>query len=214
MGVLTWGRFSIIMRIIVGLGNPGIQYRFTRHNLGFLVLDELADVHEISVSKRKSESLIGRGSIESIPVILVKPQTFMNLSGAAVAGLIGFFKLTPENLIVIHDDLDLPFNSIRIKVGGGDGGHKGLQSIVDHLNTPDFIRLRLGIGKPTDKASVESYVLKVLSPEEMQVMPEILQKTCKALKAILSSGPVVAMNQFNVRSRDATTNEKNHDPNG
>lgn len=202
------------MIIIVGLGNPGTRYRFTRHNMGFLALDELADVNGISVSKRKFESLIGKGSIESIPVTLVKPQTFMNLSGTAVAGLIGFFKVTPENLIVIHDDLDLPFNTIRIKVGGGDGGHKGLQSIVEHLNTSDFIRLRLGIGKPADKIPVESYVLEVLSPEEMQVMPEILQKTCRALKVILSSGPTAAMNQFNARPREATTKDANHESDG
>ena len=151
------------MRLIVGLGNPGSRYALTRHNMGFIVLETLAQEVNIPVGRRGFDALYGAGEIDGEPVVLAKPQTYMNLSGVAVGKLARFFKIDIGNIIVVHDDLDIAFQEIRVKEGGGDGGHKGLMSITDHLGRSDFIRIRAGIGRPDLKGMVESYVLSRFS---------------------------------------------------
>jgi PTH1 family peptidyl-tRNA hydrolase len=185
------------LRLIVGLGNPGKEYLFSRHNLGFMVLDRLADDLDIRISRNQFDALIGDGTLSGNRIILAKPQTYMNLSGNAVSGLLRFYKLEIEDLIVVHDDLDLPFDAVRIKKGGGHGGNKGVMSIMNQLGSPDFIRVRMGIGKPPRKEMTEDYVLGRFSPEEMQRLPDVLVRAADAVEAVIKSGLAAAMNQFN-----------------
>ena len=190
------------MKIIVGLGNPGDQYRMTRHNMGFLVLDALAEDTGIAVQKKKFEALLGDGRIGNERVLLVKPQTFMNLSGQSIRQAADFYQKTPEEIIVVHDDLDLPFGTVRIKVGGGDGGHKGIRSLMDHLGGA-FTRVRLGIGKPSFKDDTEHYVLQTFPKADLETLAEVVRKACEAVREILDSGVRPAMNRFNTRERKA-----------
>lgn len=187
------------MRLIVGLGNPGSKYSESRHNAGFLVVDELARAWNIPISIGKFDSLFGKGVIKRNPVIVMKPQTYMNLSGVAVEKLARFFKLGIDDVIVVHDDLDLEFSDIRIKVGGGDGGHKGLRSVIDYLGGPELTRIRFGIGKPVRKEMTERFVLEPFSEDEMKRMPELIKRACDAVAEVVSSSTQVAMNKFNVR---------------
>lgn len=187
------------MRLIVGLGNPGKEYLFSRHNLGFMVVDRLAGDLDIRVNRSQFDSLTGDGTISGSRIMLAKPQTYMNLSGNSVAGLMRFYKLDIEDLIVIHDELDLEFDTVRIKKGGGPGGNKGVMSIINQLGSPDFIRVRLGIGKPPRKEMTEGYVLGRFSPEEMEKLPDILVRAADAVEAIIKSGLAAAMNQYNRR---------------
>ena len=167
--------------------------------MGFLVLETLAKRENITIGSRKFDSCFGKGVISGTPVVLAKPQTFMNLSGVAVGRLVRFFKIDTEDLIVVHDDLDLPCGEIRIKTGGGDGGHKGLVSVVNHLGGSKFVRVRLGIGKPAQKEMTEKYVLERFSEEGLKELPHIMAKAYEAVVEILSSGTQAAMNKFNVR---------------
>jgi len=187
------------VRLIVGLGNPGKRCSLSRHNMGFLVLETLAKRENINIGSKKFDSCFGKGVISGIPVVLAKPQTFMNLSGVAVGKLVRFFKIDVEDLIVVHDDLDLPCGEIRIKAGGGDGGHKGLISVVDHLGGSEFVRVRLGIGKPAQKEMTEGYVLERFSEEGLKELPHIMARAYEAVVEVLSSGAQAAMNKFNVR---------------
>ena len=190
------------MKLIVGLGNPGIKYQFSRHNMGFLVLDALAKEQDVEIRQKKFDSCFGKGLISGVTAVLVKPQTFMNLSGITVKKLVGYFKTDIEDLIVIHDDLDLPLGSIRIKTGGGHGGHKGLISIIDDLDDQGFIRIRLGIGKPDSREMVEGYVLECFTEDEIKILPDIIRRACDAVVEVISSGTQSAMCQFNIRTRD------------
>ncbi|MCK9275971.1 MAG: aminoacyl-tRNA hydrolase [Syntrophales bacterium] len=187
------------MRLIAGLGNPGSRYALTRHNMGFIVLDVLAGETEIPVGKRGYSSLYGVGKIGEESVILAKPQTFMNLSGVAVEKLARFFKIDRSNIIIIHDDMDIPFQELRVKENGGDGGHKGLMSIINHLGGSDFVRVRMGIGRPDLKEMVESFVLSRFSKEEMEYVPFVALRASQAVAAVISSGTQSAMNVFNAR---------------
>lgn len=187
------------MKLIVGLGNPGARYRCTRHNMGFLVLDQLARQLDIPVSQKGFEACFGKGKIGRIPLFLAKPQTYMNLSGITVKKIVDYFKTDTENLIIIHDDLDLPFEDIRIKTGGGHGGHKGLISIIDHLGTADFTRIRLGIGKPPLKAMVEDYVLSPFNSDEMARLHRLTTTAGDVVKEVISSGIQAATQKFNRR---------------
>jgi peptidyl-tRNA hydrolase, PTH1 family len=189
------------LKLIVGLGNPGSKYLLTRHNLGFMVLDELAEIHRIDVTKKKFGALVGEGVLAGVSIVLVKPQTFMNLSGTAVRELFVFYKPEPKDLLVIHDDLDLEPGVVRIKLGGGAGGHRGLKSIIDCLGCPDFVRIRLGIGKPALKDRTESYVLERFAAGELEQTAAFVLRGCDAVEEILRSGLVPAMNRFNPRSR-------------
>jgi PTH1 family peptidyl-tRNA hydrolase len=190
------------MKLIAGLGNPGDRYLFTRHNLGFMVADRLALIHNLSFRRKKFDALLAEGVLSGVPVILVKPHTFMNLSGTAIGPMVRFLKTDPADLVVIHDDLDLPFGALRIKDGGGDGGHKGLQSIIEALGTDAFLRLRLGIGKPATKDLVEAYVLEPFGKEEIEQLSILLERACSAVMEILAAGPRSAMNKFNSRGED------------
>jgi PTH1 family peptidyl-tRNA hydrolase len=172
-----------------------MRYRVNRHNAGFLVVDQLALRYDISIAQTLFDAHIGKGKISGSAILLAKPQTFMNLSGIAVRKLTDYYRIELEDLIVVHDDLDLPFLTIRLKVGGGHGGHKGLISIIDHLGAPDFLRVRLGIGRPEHKSMVEGYVLSPFSEEETTALPPLLQSAGKAVADIISSGIQAAMEQ-------------------
>jgi PTH1 family peptidyl-tRNA hydrolase len=184
------------VKLIAGLGNPGNRYQFSRHNIGFLVLDRLADQHQITVGQQGFGTFFGKGIISGHPVLLVKPQGYMNLSGSAVKKFFDYFKSAVEDVIVVHDDLDLPFGTVRMKVGGGPGGHKGLISIIDQLGVEDFNRVRLGIGKPDRKEMVESYVLSPFSSEEMNGLPQVITAASEILTEMLSSGIQAAMCKY------------------
>lgn len=193
------------MKLIIGLGNPGSKYQSTRHNIGFLALDKIASSHDISVSLKGFDAWYGKGKITNTPVLLAKPQTFMNISGVSVRKLVDYFKIDLEDIIVVHDDIDLPFNTIRLKAGGGHAGHKGIISIIDDLGDPAFIRVRIGIGKPLDSMSVERYVLEPFTDDEIKLLPHITETASDAVTMIILSGIQAAMNQYNERS----TNHQN-----
>jgi PTH1 family peptidyl-tRNA hydrolase len=184
------------VKFIVGLGNPGIRYQLNRHNAGFLVLDQLALQHTISISQTLFYATIGRGKIAGSAVLLAQPQTYMNLSGIAVRKLADYFRIDLGDVIVVHDDLDLPFPMIRLKAGGGHGGHKGLISIIDHLGGTDFIRVRIGIGRPVHKSMVENYVLSPFSDEEKICLPRLTQMAGEAVADIITSGIQAAMEKY------------------
>lgn len=196
------------MKLIVGLGNPGRQYQFTKHNMGFLVIDKLAQRQTISLGQGGFDARFGKGKIGGNAVLFAKPQTFMNLSGVAVRKLTEYFKTNLEDLIVIHDDLDLPFKTIRLKKGGGCGGHKGLRSIIDHFGESAFIRVRLGIGKPLHRTMVEKYVLGCFSEEEIEVLPHVISRACDAVEEIVLFGIQTAMNKFNAGEVVKNLNEE------
>ena len=188
------------MYLIVGLGNPGNRYRATRHNIGFMVLEKLATKLEVDLRQKSFNALWGKGKIASKNVILAMPQTYMNLSGNAVRQLYAFFKTEISNLIVIHDDLDLSFGSVRLKTGGGNAGHKGLASIEENLGSSEFMRIRLGIGKPVDKSRIEGYVLEPFGKEELSVLPEIIQWAADAATEIVSSGMQTAIGNYQTKN--------------
>jgi len=185
------------LRLIIGLGNPGLKYQYTRHNIGFLVINKLASDYDISVSLKGFDACFGRGKIVDIPVLLAKPQTYMNVSGVSVKKLIDYFRIDLEDLIIVHDDIDLPFETIRLKAGGGHAGHKGLISVIDHLGDTEFIRVRIGIGKPPERSMVEKYVLEPFTEDEMKLLPRITASTSDAVTMIISSGIQTAMNHYN-----------------
>jgi len=181
------------MYLIIGLGNPGNRYRFTRHNIGFMVLEKLA----IDLKQKSFDALWGKGKINGTNILLAMPQTYMNLSGTAVRQLVAFFKADINNLIVIHDDLDLSFGTIRLKAGGGNAGHKGLASITENLGSSEFVRVRLGIGKPSDKSRIEGYVLEpFVSDEELSKLPEIIRTATEAVSEIVLSGVEKATTKY------------------
>jgi PTH1 family peptidyl-tRNA hydrolase len=168
--------------------------------MGFLALDQLASNHRISVNQKGFDAFFGKGRIDGIPVFLAKPQMYMNLSGVAVKKIVDYFKTDPKDMIVIHDDLDLPFPSIRIKTGGGHAGHKGLMSIIDHVGDPEFVRVRFGIGKPPIKSMTEDYVLKPFTVEELGELYSIITTGSDAVTEIMTSGVQTAMNHYNERT--------------
>ncbi len=185
------------MKLILGLGNPGRSYHWTRHNVGFLLLDGLAKKHGIEVSRRGMKSLYGRGRIGTEEVILAKPQTFMNLSGEAAQRLLQFFKIPPENMIVLHDDLDLPMGKPRIRVRGGPGGHKGIRSIIGALGNDGFTRLKMGIGRPArPRQDPADFVLEPLSEGEREEFKKRVEEHVEALEVLILEGPEAAMNRF------------------
>ncbi|MBN1546111.1 MAG: aminoacyl-tRNA hydrolase [Syntrophaceae bacterium] len=188
------------MKLIVGLGNPGPRYQNSRHNFGFLVIDKLAGLYGIDLDRRDFEAHWGKGKIEGIPVLLAKPQTFMNLSGSAVRNLAGFFRVELSDVVIVHDDLDLPFATVRLKEGGGHGGHRGLMSVEDHFGDPGFTRIRLGIGRPGEQMTAEHYVLQPFPKEDEQVLAETVERACGAIKVMLTDGVQKAMSQFHSRN--------------
>jgi PTH1 family peptidyl-tRNA hydrolase len=188
------------VKLIVGLGNPGLRYCDTRHNIGFQVIDRLADLYEVALNRRNFDACWGKAGLDGAPALLVKPTTFMNLSGYAVQGLAHFFDIAVNDIIVIHDDLDLPFETIRLKKGGGDGGHKGVMSISEQLGDSGFVRVRLGIGRSRELISPRDYVLQSFSREERELLAAVLDKVCGAVKVTLTEGMQAAMNQYHSRN--------------
>lgn len=185
------------MHLIVGLGNPGRRYERTRHNMGFRVVERLAEAHGIPLADNRLDNVVGKGAMGPVTVLLAKPQTFMNLSGQAVRRLFDYFRIATDDVIVVHDDLDLPFAEIRLKYGGGHGGHKGLISVMQHLGTGDFCRVRMGIGRPPAKEDVERYVLEPFAPEERDRLSMLLETGAEAIGEIVSSGIQAAMGKYN-----------------
>jgi len=189
-----------IMYLIIGLGNPGSRYEQTRHNIGFMVLKAIADRWEIDIKQKSFEALWNRGKIDGKNVLLAMPQTYMNLSGDAAVKLLTYYKVDVSNVIVIHDDLDLPFGTLRLKKGGGDAGHKGLKSIMVSLGSADFMRVRMGIGKPVDRTPVEDYVLQKFNPDESVILSDIIQTASEATSDIVSSGLQQAMAKHHTKN--------------
>ena len=183
--------------LIVGLGNPEPKYSGNRHNIGFLVLDELARRTHIQLGRKKFNGLYGNGSLGGHDVVLLQPQTFMNLSGRSVAPASRFFGIKPEGIIVVHDELDLPFGRIRLKAGGGHAGHNGLRSIVAELGSREFGRLRVGIGRP-EKGSVSSFVLSDFDrKDEEPWLGDLCDRACHAIQRCVGDGMRTAMNEVN-----------------
>lgn len=185
------------MKLLVGLGNPGDHYESTRHNIGFMIIDALAKEISIEVTKRKGKSLLGQGHFGDSKVLLLKPQTYMNNSGEAVLETINFYKDRIEELIIIHDDLDLDFGQIRFKAGGGTGGHNGLKSITAMLASSDYDRLRVGISHPDNKNKVVNYVLNDFSKQEKDILSKIIKLSIDGLKLWCKHGIEKSMNQYN-----------------
>jgi len=183
--------------IIIGLGNPGREYENTRHNIGSLALDKIGRQWGIDISRLRYKSLTGEGKFGGKRVILVKPQTYMNRSGQAVGSFLRFYKTGLENLLVIHDDLDLPFGSIRLRENGGSGGQRGMESIISHLGSPNFARLRLGIGRPPGRMDPADYVLKKFSKSEQFDLELVLNSACDAVETLLRENIEKAMTRFN-----------------
>ncbi|MFC1949531.1 aminoacyl-tRNA hydrolase [Chloroflexota bacterium] len=193
------------MYLIVGLGNPGRKYEKNRHNLGFMCLNHFARAQGIRLNKSQGGARTGSGEVAGCGVLLARPQTYMNESGLAVSRLAGKFKISTEDLIVIHDDLDLPVGKMRIRQGGGSGGHKGINSIVAALGSQDFTRLRVGIGRPSDaegseeitEADIVDYVLSDFTGEEKKIISQVIPRAGEATLCLLTEGVTVAMNRYN-----------------
>lgn len=184
------------MKFIVGLGNPGKKYKKTRHNVGFEAVEELASMWQLSWKKSKWRSETAETMAGGEKVILVKPLTYMNLSGEAVGPMLDFYKASPEDVLVVYDDLDLAPGTVRLRKKGGHGGHNGLRSLIEHLGTKEFKRLRIGIGKP-EKVSVIDYVLGTFPPEERKQMEEAVKKAAASAEAWSSKSFDEVMNEFN-----------------
>jgi len=183
--------------LIFGLGNPGKRYQHTRHNTGFMIVDKLSEKYRISLKKKKFDAVFGRGLIDDIAVILVKPMTFMNRSGLSVSRFLKFYNLSDRDILVIHDDIDLDYGKLKIKEKGGDGGHKGIRSIIDALGKGDFCRLRIGIGRSEPQIDVSDYVLGPFSLDERSFLDTIIDKAQDAAVTIICKGIKEGMNRFN-----------------
>jgi PTH1 family peptidyl-tRNA hydrolase len=186
------------MWLVVGLGNPGREHEGQRHNLGFLVADALQGAESWPEYKAKLGGLWTRGDLAGQPVALLKPQTYMNLSGESVQPTAAFLKVEPAAIVVVHDELDLPWKDVRIKVGGGHAGHNGLRSIMQQLG-PDFVRVRIGIGKPPPPRDTHSWVLSGFDPVERGELPEVVVRGVDAVRRIVKDGVAAAMNVVNTK---------------
>lgn len=187
------------MHLVVGLGNPGAEYARTRHNAGFMVVDRLAADLGVEVGRVWLRSLVGLGYLDGKRVILAKPLTYMNRSGEAVGLLLRWYGLTPQDLLVISDDLDLPVGQLRLRRSGSSGGHRGLQSIIEHLGGGGFARLRVGIGRPPEGVAVVDWVLSEFTPEEQPEVERALAAASQAVRLALTEGLEAAMNRYNAR---------------
>ena len=183
--------------LIVGFGNPGREYKDSRHNFGFMLIDRIAVRLNARGMKLQSKAIVISTLYEECKIILAKPQTYMNLSGQSVQGLLHFYKIPNENLLTAHDDLDLPFGTIRIRPGGGPGGQRGLGNTIEQLGTKEFPRLRLGIGRPPGRMDPKDYVLQDFSKEDIKFLPEVLDRAADAALEFVMKGLNAAMNKFN-----------------
>lgn len=182
--------------LIAGLGNPGSRYRDNRHNIGFMVVDHLSERTDIEIGRLQKKALVGTGWFVQKRIILVKPQTNMNLSGTSLGPLINYYKIPLPNLLVVYDEIDLPFGAIRLRERGGSGGHNGMKSIIAVLGS-GFPRLRLGVGRPPGKMEPAAYVLQDFQKEEMPVVEEIIDRSVSAIETYLINGIDIAMTRFN-----------------
>ncbi len=190
------------MKLIVGLGNPGQNYLHTRHNVGFDTIDKFCEMHNnLTLSPSiKFNSLINTVSLNGEKIIIAKPQTFINLSGIAIKSIIIYYKIVPENIIVIHDDLDIAVGKIKIKNSGSSAGHNGVKNIIQELNSQNFIRIRIGIGKNKIDDEMNNYVLEKFPDDEKILIEQVIQKSCEAIKVILEQNVFFAMNRFNTKN--------------
>ena len=185
------------MKLIVGLGNPTVKYDKTRHNVGFEVIDRLVDKYNIPLDVSKHKGIYGKGKIEGLTVILLKPMTYMNLSGESIREVANYYKILPEDIIVIYDDINLDVGRLRIREKGSAGGHNGIKNIISQLGTEEFPRIRIGVGMKPPKMELVDYVLSRFSQEERSLMDQGYERACEALKLLLADDIPAAMNQFN-----------------
>ena len=185
------------VRLVVGLGNPGNTYKKTRHNVGFMVLDQIAEDFSIALVKQKFDTICGRGFIDGVSVVLVKPMAFMNRSGPQVLKIARYYRILSEEMLIVHDDIDLAFGRIKIKEKGGDGGHKGVRSIIDAFGGGNFVRLRIGVGRPEAGINAADHVLGKFSLKEKKVLHRIITEARDAVVTILCKGAKEGMNRFN-----------------
>lgn len=189
------------MKLIVGLGNPGMQYATTRHNIGFEAIDTLARVNQISINRNKFKALIGEGSIGGEKVVLMKPQTYMNLSGEAVGACSSWYKIGTEDIIIIYDDVSLEVGQLRIRKTGSAGGHNGIKSIIAHLSTEKFPRVKVGVGERPAGWDLADYVLGRFSEDEMKELCPRLKDVAEAVETIIKKDVDTAMNSYNSKLR-------------
>jgi PTH1 family peptidyl-tRNA hydrolase len=189
--------------LVVGLGNPGSGYAGNRHNCGFMVADVLADRMRAPFKRDRSRARVAVGRLAGYPVTLAKPQSFMNLSGRPVAALRTFYKIPVERIVVIHDELDVPFGTVRLKQGGGDNGHNGLRSVTAALGSRDYLRVRVGIGRPPGRMDPADFVLHDFSAAERKVLPDVLERCADAVEALLQRGLAAAQNEFHGAAESA-----------
>ncbi len=194
--------------LIVGLGNPGREYAATRHNIGFRIADRLAQTLDERFSRQQNNAFIASGPRGGAKLILAKPQTFMNLSGQSVSGLIRFYKVPVSNLLVCCDDIDLPFGSIRLRASGGSAGQRGMQSILNSLGTKEVPRLRFGVGRPPGRMDAADYVLRDFDSSEEEIVPGIVDKAVQAALAFVDNGLADAMNRFNAPPPDSSSGDE------
>jgi len=190
------------VRVVAGLGNPGTTYQRTRHNIGFMVLNEFAARHVLQWERKRFREHLSRGSIRRQRIMLIKPQAYMNRSGDIIAPLLRKVHARPPDLVVIHDDIDVPFGRIKIRHGGGAGGHKGVLSIIGVLESQEFLRVKMGIGRP-EHGEIDAYVLECFSEQECDLLPTFLDRGVRALECLLSEGVDMAMNRFNAKGEGA-----------
>ena len=183
--------------LITGLGNPGREYKLNRHNIGFMLVNRLAERLDIAFTRMESRALVTKHKFQNRSIILAKPQTFMNLSGQAVGALVKYYKIPLENLLIAYDEVDLPLGVIRLRPSGGSAGQKGMVSIIDRLGSEDFPRLRLGVGRPPGRMNAGSYVLQDFSRQEVEFLPEFLDRGVEAVQTFITQGLVEAMNRYN-----------------
>ena len=185
------------LRLVVGLGNPGVRYRKTRHNVGFMAVDSIAQQFGIALDREKFGVVFGRGSVERVTVVLAKPVAFMNRSGPPVQQLAHYYRIPCEDMLVIHDDIDLAFGKLKIKKKGGHGGHNGVRSLMDAFGGGDFVRLRIGVGRSEARISVTDHVLGKFSAEQAKILDRIISSARDAVVTVLCEGTQVGMNVFN-----------------
>jgi PTH1 family peptidyl-tRNA hydrolase len=183
--------------LIAGFGNPGREYRNTRHNVGFRLIDSMVSEFNTKLTKVQFKAMTGTIELDNARIILAKPQTFMNLSGQAVAALMRFYKIPLDKVLVAHDDIDLPLGTIRIRPGGGSGGQKGLASTIEKLGTQDFPRMRIGIGRPSGSQEAAGYVLQEFSNSDEKVLQDVLPQAVEAIKVFIADGLEAAMTRYN-----------------
>ncbi|MBI4796243.1 MAG: aminoacyl-tRNA hydrolase [Deltaproteobacteria bacterium] len=188
--------------LVVGLGNPGPQYAWTRHNLGFMVAAALAELWGIPLTRSTMDATWGQGRVGGKTVVLAQPATFMNLSGRAVSRLLAYFKFTPAALVVVHDDLDVPLGRLKIVERGGPGGHKGVLSIINALDTEEFIRVKLGIGRPRPEIPSENFVLSPFAREEEETVATLVERGAQAVDCLIREGLQAAQNRFHGTSSE------------